>query len=531
MKKLLFALLFFPNALSLFAQKQEIVKKDTDAIKYSQTITISDLKEHLSILASDEYKGRGNGQDGLEMAAKYLASYFQKLGLPPIGNDNSYYQYIDLEQQAWENPKIVVDDINFNFIKDFYCLSRYTTPLDTTISEIVFAGYGIEDRAYNDYKKIDVKDKVVMILEGLPTKKRGKAVFTDEDKASKWSRDFAKIAKASEKGAKAVLIVTDSLDKRVSKFKHAINANTMTLNGLKKKDKGKQPNYANTAFISKKVANTIIQKGSRKLTINRLINKINKRGKAKSKTIKTSTTLSLNKKVKKIIGKNVLGFIEGTDLKEEVIVLTAHYDHLGVEDGKIYNGADDDGSGTVAIMEIAEAFIAAKKAGKGPRRSILIMPVAAEEKGLLGSKFYTDVQPMFPLKNTVVNLNTDMIGRIDKHHKTGDYLYIIGSNMLSTELHDINHAVNETYMQLNLDYRYNEADDPNRFYYRSDHYNFAKHNIPVIFYFNGVHEDYHRPSDTIEKIDFNALKNRTKLIFHTAWQLANQDKRIEVDKQ
>ena len=233
------------------------------------------------------------------------------------------------------------------------------------------------------------------------------------------------------------------------------------------------------------------------------------------------------KKNQTIKGENVLGYIEGTDLKEELIVLTAHYDHLGKHENKIYNGADDDGSGTVALMEIAEAFMIAKKEGKGPRRSVLIMAVSGEEKGLLGSKYYTD-NPIYPLKNTVTNLNIDMIGRIDDWHENGDYVYLIGSNMLSDDLHNLSEEVNTKYVNIELDYTYNKKDDPNRYYYRSDHYNFAKNNIPVIFYFNGIHEDYHKTTDTIEKIDFKKIKKITDLIFYTAWEIANRTERIKL---
>ena len=235
-------------------------------------------------------------------------------------------------------------------------------------------------------------------------------------------------------------------------------------------------------------------------------------------------------KKRRIKGENVLGYIEGGDLKNELIVITAHYDHLGKHDSLVFNGADDDGSGTVAALEIAEAFILAKKAGKGPRRSVLIMPVSGEEKGLLGSKYYTD-NPIFPLKNTVANLNIDMIGRLDDWHDTANYVYLIGADRLSQELHDISERVNKEYIGLNLDYKFNEEDDPNRYYYRSDHYNFAKNNIPVIFYFNGVHEDYHKVSDTVEKIDFQKIETITRLVFLTAWELANRDERIVVDKK
>jgi len=234
-------------------------------------------------------------------------------------------------------------------------------------------------------------------------------------------------------------------------------------------------------------------------------------------------------KRKWIKGENVLGYIEGTDLKDELIIITAHYDHLGIHDSLVFNGADDDGSGTVAILEIAEAFMLAKKAGNGPRRSVLIMPVSGEEKGLLGSKYYTD-HPIYPLENTVANLNIDMIGRLDDWHKTGDYVYLIGADMLSQELHDISEMVNKEYIGLDLDYTFNAEDDPNRYYYRSDHYNFAKNNIPVIFYFNGVHEDYHKITDTVDKIDFKKVETITRLVFLTAWELANRDERIVLDE-
>ncbi|KZS38555.1 peptidase M28 [Aquimarina aggregata] len=229
---------------------------------------------------------------------------------------------------------------------------------------------------------------------------------------------------------------------------------------------------------------------------------------------------------------NVLAYIEGSEKPSEIIVISAHLDHVGKdENGNIFNGADDDGSGTVALLEIAEAFMKAKKDGLGPKRSILFLHVTGEEKGLYGSRYYTE-NPVFPLENTVADLNIDMIGRIDDKHKGEDknnYLYLIGSDRLSTELHAISEMVNEKYTQLELDYTYNERNDPNRFYFRSDHYNFAKHNIPIIFYFNGVHEDYHKITDTPDKIEYDLMATRTKLVFYTAWELANRARRIVVD--
>ena len=232
---------------------------------------------------------------------------------------------------------------------------------------------------------------------------------------------------------------------------------------------------------------------------------------------------------------NVLGYIEGSDKANEVLVITSHLDHIGVEaNGQINNGADDDGSGTVAMMEIAEAFIMAKEDGNGPRRSLLFLHVSAEEKGLLGSKYYTD-NPIYPLTNTVANLNIDMIGRVDSLHiEQPDYIYLIGSDILSDDLHDVSEKANEDYVGLTIDYRYNDPTTlvcefgrwrENRYYYRSDHYHFIKNNIPAIFYFNGTHKDYHAPTDTVEKINYALLEKRTRLIFYTAWEIVNREER------
>lgn len=229
---------------------------------------------------------------------------------------------------------------------------------------------------------------------------------------------------------------------------------------------------------------------------------------------------------------NVLAYIKGSEKPEEVIIISAHLDHLGVEeDGTINNGADDDGSGTVAIMEIAQAFNRAKKEGYAPKRSVLFLHFTAEEIGELGSEYYVQ-HPVFPLKNTVVNLNIDMIGRVDDLHLNNkNYIYLIGADRLSKELHYTSEKINNSYFNINLDYRYNIEGERNHYYSRSDHYNFARHGIPVIFYFNGEHDDYHKPTDTPDKIDYNLLETRTKLIFATAWQLANQEHRIATDEE
>jgi len=240
--------------------------------------------------------------------------------------------------------------------------------------------------------------------------------------------------------------------------------------------------------------------------------------------------MELNIKGKMVKTENVAAIIEGNEFPNEYIVISSHLDHVGIQNDMIHNGADDDGSGSVAMLEIAEAFQDATAAGQGPKRSIIFLHVTGEEKGLLGSSYYTK-NPLYPLVDTMVNLNVDMIGRLDpkRTDKDPNYIYLIGADKISQELHDISEATNKKYTQIKLDYTYNDDKDPNRFYYRSDHYNFAKNNIPVIFYFNGTHEDYHAPSDTPDKINYDMLAKRSKLIFYTAWELANRKNKIKID--
>jgi hypothetical protein len=221
---------------------------------------------------------------------------------------------------------------------------------------------------------------------------------------------------------------------------------------------------------------------------------------------------------------NVIAYIKGTEKPDEVIIISAHLDHLGVEDGKFFNGADDNGSGTSALMEMAQAFKLASENGLAPKRSVLFLHLTAEEIGLQGSQYYME-HPIFDLENTIANLNIDMIGRIDNRHKdNSNYLYLIGSDRISKELHYISEKINNRYFNIDLDYTYNDENDRNRYYYRSDHYNFAAKEIPVIFYFNGEHDDYHLPTDTPNKIEFKLLEKRTRLIFATAWHLANMER-------
>ncbi len=496
---------------------------DSTALKYGNTITEEELSEHLHELASDKYEGRETGTKGQKKAAAYIASEYEKLDLPKIGVDESYYQKIPLINQSWDTVSLRMNQTEYTFLEDFYGYARVNENSNILEKEVVFLGFGIDAEKYNDYTNVDVKDKVIVVMHGEPMKRNGKFHLSKSDAPSGWSYNWRlKLMKARENGAKAILIVVEDAAANIKRNKHRINGTSMKLETSEETGPS-----TNSYYISYEMADRLFAENGHDL--GKISRKLNKKGKPISLNLRCDLELNTSKRSEQLDSENLLGFVEGSDLKDEIVVLTAHYDHIGIGEDEIYNGADDDGSGTVALLEIAEAFALAKKEGHGPRRSILILPVSAEEKGLLGSRYYTQ-NPVFPLENTVANLNMDMIGRIDKAHE-GDpnYVYIIGSNMLSNDLHDINEQANSTYTQLALDYKFNDKKDPNRFYYRSDHYNFAKHNIPIIFYFNGVHEDYHKPTDTVDKIHFGKLSKITKLVFYTAWELANREDRIELN--
>jgi Zn-dependent M28 family amino/carboxypeptidase len=241
--------------------------------------------------------------------------------------------------------------------------------------------------------------------------------------------------------------------------------------------------------------------------------------------------MQLQKTTARLQASDVLGFLPGTDLKDQIVVISAHMDHLGIRNGEIYYGADDDGSGTVSILEIASAFARAKAAGKGPRRSILFLANSGEEEGLWGSQYYTD-HPTYPLDKTDVDLNIDMIGRIDPNRKQGDsmnYVYVVGSDKLSTDLKPISEGNNAKYAKLELDYKFDDPTDPERIYYRSDHFNFARKGVPIIFYFDGIHADYHKPTDTPDKINYDLLEKRARFVFFTAWDMADRNDMLKRD--
>lgn len=473
-------------ALPAYAQKVDLAKK------YAEYINASDLRKHLSVLASDEYEGRETGKKGQQMAAEYIQASFKEDGCSYAPGMKEYQQYFQVIETV-PGGTLAFGSKQLAFKTDFVY-------------------FGAKQR-------IQLKDLPVYTVAGIASEPTVSYVLVHRLKGMDIKAEIAEIRKNQIKGAKAIVLITDKYDDLYEYLEHYVTTKSMRLADAPVKEE-----VPVVVVRSQSVAG-VFKKPFAYLT-----------GKGKEKRLKKSKpagqlTADLNTEGGTLTSSNVLGYIPGSDpiLAKEVVVITAHYDHIGIQDGIVYNGADDDGTGTVALLEIAEAFMAAKKEGNAPRRSILIMTVSGEEKGLLGSSYYVN-HPVLPLEKTITDLNIDMIGRNDIAHETdSNYIYIIGSNMLSTDLHKANEKANELYTQLKLDYKFNSTSDPNQFYYRSDHYNFAKNNIPSIFYFSGIHEDYHQPGDDIEKINFQKVEKVGRLVFATAWLLANETQRPLLD--
>jgi len=489
-------------------------KKPADPTKYAKLITAEDAKKHLSILASDEYEGRETGKPGADKAAHYLENEFKRLGLQaPV--DGSYFLDIPLV----ENSLKITGTLNGQEIvngKDFVA-GRGAIP-DKTVNatEVAFIGYGTDA----EIGTTDLSGKVlVWINEDKP--EAGKTPNTSYRMSN---ARMAVVKNLQSKNPFLILAVNGEVAGLLKRMGGSVTGGRLSI----KSDAAKPAASTNAPVlnVTAELADQIIKSSGKKIADI-------KSGSAQ--IIQTDLHVTFKTETKDVKAVDVLGFMPGTDLKDEVLVFSAHYDHIGLNPNgpdKVNNGADDDGSGTTGILEIAKAFAQAKKDGHGPRRSILFLGNVGEEKGLLGSEYYTD-HPVFPLANTITDLNIDMIGRVGFDYigkpDSANYVYTIGSAMLSKELHQINEDANAKYTHLDQDYKYDDPNDPNRFYYRSDHYNFAKHGVPIIFYFNGVHADYHQPGDEVSKINFPLLAKRAQLVFYTGWELANRDKRPVVD--
>ncbi|SFU56626.1 PA domain-containing protein [Pustulibacterium marinum] len=480
---------------------------------FAKSITQEELKEMLYTYASDEFEGRNTGEEGQKKAVNYIKDYYVNLGIPAAKGSENYFQTVPLIHESVPYGSIQIGREKYEIGEDFV-MFQGPKKLDTEISNLVYVGYGIDTENYSDYNNQEVKGKIVLVKSGEPVNKDGSYVISGTKEPGIWSNFrkeiSAKVEIAKEKGAVGFIYYNEGIYKDLQRaFKRMKNRNDELK--LKSSD-----DHFVSLYINKKIATSLLNSIENAPAFTPV-----------EKTIR----INIASDSQNINSENVVAYIKGSEKPDEYIVISAHLDHIGMDkSGLVYNGADDDGSGTVAVMEIAEAFKQAALQGEGPKRSIVFLHVTGEEKGLLGSEYYSE-NPIFPMEQTVADLNIDMIGRTDPKRKgSRNYVYVIGSDKLSTELREISEAMNKEYTKMELDYKYDDPDDPNRFYYRSDHYNFAKHNVPIIFYFNGTHEDYHQASDTPDKIQYDLLSERAKLVFHTAWQLANQEKRIVADK-
>lgn len=483
-----------------------VAAQDPIALKYGNKVSAASLKESLSILASDAMEGRETGKRGQKMAAAFIRANFEELELDgPVGG--GYFQPVELYTAIPGETFVMAGNARYNNYTDIAFYGNAESGGEVSVP-LVFVGNGSAE----SLAQVDIKDKAVMIL--------------SKNESLAGSRS---VALARERGAKMVFVCNtetkEDFEVLNNQIKQLYNKGGLSL--TKPSKENQRPGlFVVSPVIIDKLFGISLAKLKQAATDNpdkKSLRKI----KAVSISYKSSTDIKI------VRSENVLGYLEGTDKKDELLILTSHYDHVGVlksgTGDRINNGADDDGSGTVAVMEIAKAFVEAKRDGHGPRRSILFMTVTGEESGLLGSDYYTQ-QPIFPLKNTVVDLNIDMVGRRDAQHKDSPpYVYVIGADKLSAELNTVSEKMNKVYTGLVFDYTYNDQQHPDRLYYRSDHWNFAKNNIPIIFYFDGIHEDYHKPSDEVDKIEFDLLAKRTQCIFHTAWEIANREQRIMPD--
>ena len=504
--------------------------------KFANTIIAADLEKQLRVLAADDMEGRETGTRGQRKAAEYIAGQFAANGLKPIVKSDDgkldYQQPFTLYQKTWGDFYVSVGDKRLEHLKDFLVNGLLYLPTETNY-ETVFVGYGISDLNYDDYADRDVTGKAVVMLEGEPNTADGKSRISGTAEPSKWGGPNGwrtKSVLAKQKGAAQIFIISAESADAFKQLLSRRSAMQGRFNRLSLKPEPENVGSVGIFLVTSETAATLLNTSTD--TLSQTTAALVQSEKPITSSLMGSVSVKADRVAEKTESSNVLGFVEGTDKKDEVLIISSHYDHIGISaDGQVNNGANDDGSGTASVLEIAQAFAQAKAAGKGPRRSILFLTVSGEEKGLLGSEYYADMNPVIPLEQTVGDLNIDMVGRVDDLHqgKSDNYIYVIGSDKLSSDLHKISEAANQKHTKLELDYKYNDSQDPERIYYRSDHYNFAKHQIPIIFYFNGLHADYHQPTDDVEKIDFKLAERSARLVFYTAWDIANRDQRLVVD--
>lgn len=538
------SLFFALFCASLFAQVPQ------EGLKFFNR---EELEQMIQTIGGPSFQGRGVGQPGYRMAADYIAQNLREWGFQELNpNPNTlvkepgFFQMVPMWKESIKSANIA-SSTKAVMLGEQFVPYRTNGMSQLTVDEWVFLGYGIEDAKYTDFEaKTDVRGKGVIIWDGEPQQKNGNYLLSGSKQASKWGRLQTKIENLSKKGAVCILVVTQNqatIQSQLNRWKEPrIQLDTTYLDVLKGQrfdiapeeklmpvqdmvlaDPVQQPKPAPKAttrppvfYIMENSAMEIFPTlGWKKMikarqSLKTMVNQ----------GVLMNVSLSVQKNLEKIEEPNVVGYIPGESGKS--VVVSAHLDHLGIHEGKVYPGADDDGSGSSAILMMAKNMIELKKANFPFQNGILFVWFTGEESGLLGSEVFSNV-PTIKKENIICNLNVDMIGRNDQIHQGNtDYLYLIGSDRISQRLHEISEQVNNRCCQLKLDYTYNDEKDPNRYYYRSDHYNFAEKGIPVIFYFKGVHEDYHQPTDTVEKIELDSYLKACRLVYETAYELISR---------
>ncbi|CAN5477065.1 hypothetical protein BH20ACI3_BH20ACI3_01970 [soil metagenome] len=507
--------------------------------KGAEQITAGQIRDYLTFIASDEMEGRDTPSRGLDLTAKFLAMNLARWGLTPAGDDGTFFQKIALKRDLVnkEQTRVRLNDQNLSFGKDYIAL-----PATGDVSgPLVFAGNGwfIKSKNMDAYKGIDAKGKIAVMFTSLSGLPRG--VSSSDLSNGKSGEDWMDpVQYARKQGAIATVIVPDFqfLANWERNRQRLSERPTTVVEKFQPAETSRLPRIV----ITPRIANLLFQGEKQNATA---LFEATFGGETPapfelSLTKKMSVTVS--SKSDAIATQNVVAVFEGSDplLKDEYIALGAHYDHVGigtpVNGDAIFNGADDDGSGTIALFAIAEALA---KAPTRPRRSVLFNWHAGEEKGLWGSRYFTEY-PTIPLQKIVTQINIDMIGRSKKAGDTNprnnslsgpNEIYVIGSKMMSTELGELTEAVNRDYLNLTYNYRYDDPKDPNRFFFRSDHYNYARKGIPIVFFFDGEHEDYHRPGDEPQKIDYQKMQKIVRTVYVMMWEIANRPTRPKVDKQ
>jgi len=558
MKKLL--LLSAVIAFIGCSQTQPSEMKPTSALDFTSGIDSTYLFKHLSVIAHDSLEGRDTGSKGQEKAANYIIEHYKRLGVKGGMGDGSYLQPLELNTSKLNSVSFTISvtdrskkkgaDGKIMINEEVYEMESVLTSESASdiiqiyggevsfSADVIFAGVGITDETHGvkPFEGVDVKDKWVLVFMDIPSVVDGDTVLSPGFNNSSRYREII-----MGLGAKGLLMIPETEARFMRNAENAKSSIGKT-SGLRLAylDEEKEGLTFSYCLINPKSAAKLLSLADT-TALKDKYTEISK-GLKEFKATPLSATIEIktDSKPEVVVSNNIVAVIEGSDpvLKNEYVVVSAHYDHVGVgspdkNGDTIYNGADDDGSGTVGILAVAEALSKAKNAGVGPKRSVIILHVTGEEKGLLGSRFYSD-HPTVPVENIIANINVDMIGRIDDDYvKKGEknYVYVIGGSIISSAMDSLLTVANTKSTKMNLDMKYNDLNDRNQFYRRSDHWNFGRLGIPFSFFFNGTHPDYHRPGDDISKIVFDEYARRAQLVYAYTIEVANMNKRPVVDNQ